>query len=486
MKRLLFLGFVFWSLSASAQMSGQIGQFDLVPQRIYANPAFQPKAKLNISIPALGNVYVQHGNNWINPDEFREGGSTVLSPQAILSSIGDQAVTSQGIGIELAHFGLRFGKNYLHVRAAERFNSRVSLPADLFRLAIYGNVGAYQFENNTADFSNLGLDAIHFREYAVGFNRQFTEQLTFGITAKYLYGMEVIQTENSSLKLRTDPNTYELTSSGELDINTSGVDRLASGENLDLEEYLIGKNNSGFAFDFGGTYRPIERLELQLSAHDIGFIRWRDDVVNYQTEDATFLFDGVDLSEFLFIEDADFGQEFENEADSLLDELEQTYGYEENNSSFSTSLNGFLRYGASYQLITNEKYRGTGWANLTHGVGNSLVDFQVSAGYNQSLWNSIQLGVHMTKTKDLPLTLGGGFSLNAGFFQFYTMVENISFSPVTEVTIVDSDNPSNNTTIFLPSSALDLRLHVGVNLTFNRNFEERNGRNQRAMHRARR
>lgn len=476
MKRIIFILTIIVSTQSFAQMSGQIGQFDLVPQRIYANPAFQPKAKLNIAIPALGNVYIQHGNNWINPDEFVNGNSTVLSPEAILNSIGDEATTSQMVGVELAHIGIRFGQNYMHFRAAERFHSRFSLPVDLFRLAVYGNVGSYQFENNTADFSDLSFDAIHFREYALGFNRQFSDKLIVGITAKYLYGMEVIQTEKSSLKLRTDPNTYELTSSGQIVVNTSGIEGLLSGNDLDIQEYALGKKNSGLAFDLGGTYRPIERLELQLSAHDIGFIRWKDDISNYETRDATFLFDGVDLTDFLFQEDIDFGEEFESEVDSLLDEIESTFGYQETNSAFTTNLNGYIRYGASYKLLNSSEFRGVGWANVTHGIGASLIDLQVSAGYNQTIWNAIQVGVHMTKTKDLPFTFGTGLSLNGGFFQLYAMVENFSVAPLTEVTITDEDNPGDSTTILLPASASDLRVHVGINLTFNRDFGERQDR----------
>jgi hypothetical protein len=471
MKRLIIILALLFSAHGYAQMSGQIGQFDLVPQRIYANPAFQPKARLNIAFPGLGNIYAQNGNNWIQPRSFVEGGSSVLSPESILSAIGDEATTTQMQGIELLHFGIRFGKNYVHLRATERVQARVNIPADIFRLAVYGNVGSYQFENNTANFSNLAIDAIHFREYAAGFNREITDKITVGVTAKYLYGMEVIQTENSSLKLQTNQDTYELISSGQLDINTSGINSLVSSEeDFDANEYLLGKKNSGFAFDFGATYEPIEKLQLQISAHDIGFIRWKDDISNYQTNDANFAFNGVDMTDFLFQEDIDFGEEFQNEADSLLTELEETFGFEETNGSFKTSLNGFMRYGAAYTIFENQGFRGTGWCNVTHALGESMVDFQASFGYNQTLWNSVQAGVHMTKTGDLPFTLGGGLSLNAGFFQLYAMVENFAVAPLAEVTIVDQDDPSDRSTVFLPASPSDLRVHLGINFTFNRDY----------------
>jgi len=471
MRRLILLALSAASLNSFAQMSNQLGQFDLVPQRVYANPAFQPKAKLNIAFPALGNIYVQHGNNWIKPGEFVNPNSTILSPESILNAIEDDATTTQMLNIELFHAGLRFGKNFLHLRAAERIQFQVGLPTDLFRLAFYGNVGDYEFENSTADFSNLSFDAMHYREYAVGFSRSFTDRLNVGITAKYLYGMEVIETETSSLKLRTDPNTYALTSSGQFDLNTAGINQLAEGEELEISDYLLGKNNTGVAFDFGATYEPIDRLEVQFSAIDIGFISWKDDVRNYQTNDASFLYDGVDISEFLFAEDLDFNDEFENETEELLDELESTFGYQETEEVFNTGINGFLRYGASYQILDNESFRGTGWASLIHGVGEGLVEFQYSAGYNQTVWNSIQAGLHFTKTKDLPFTFGGGLSLNGGFFQVYAMVENLSVAPLAEVTITDSDDPSSSDTFVLPRSAADLRVHVGINFTFNRKFE---------------
>jgi len=104
-----------------------------------------------------------------------------------------------------------------------------------------------------------------------------------------------------------------------------------------------------------------------------------------------------------------------------------------------------------------------------------MVDFQASFGYNQTLWNSIQAGLHVTKTGDLPYTLGGGLSLNAGLFQVYAMVENISVAPLAEITIVDSDDPSNTSTVFLPASPSDLRVHFGINFTINRDYGSNQG-----------
>jgi len=486
MKKLLFIAiFAVATGKIDAQMSGQIGSFDLLPQRVYANPAFMPQSKINVAIPALGNVYLEHDNNWIRPGSYVRNdasGSTVLSAESILANIDDAAVTGFSAGVELFHAGLRFGKSYVHIRSTERVQARLSIPGDVFRLAVYGNTGSYDFEDNTANFSDLSFDAIHFREYAAGFSTEINDRFTVGATFKYLYGMEVIQTEESSLRLRTDPNTYVLSSAGRYHVNTSGIYSLVSedDEEVSAQSYLFQKDNSGFGFDLGATYRPIDNLELRISAHDIGFIRWRQDNANYRGGDATFLYDGVDLTEFLFQEEADFGEEFEEEADSLLTELEEIYDFDRTEEEFSTGLNGYMRYGAAYTFFETTQHEGKGWVNVIHGLGESMIPFQASMGYNQRLWNSVQAGLHLSKRADLPLTLGGGLSLNAGPFQVYALVENLKVARVSKVTVIEPDDPDNTTELFLPSAPLDLRLHVGVNLTFNRSFGAKTGR-QRAM-----
>lgn len=486
MKRFLIpLALFLISGGLMAQMSGQIGAFDLLPQRVYANPALMPQSKINVAIPALGNIYFESDNNWIRPRSYVAedvSGSNVLSAESILANIDDAAVTGFSAGVELFFAGFRFGNSHVHLRASERVQMRMSLPGDIFRLAVYGNTGDYDFEANTANFSGLSLDAIHFREYAVGFGTEINYKLNFGAVFKYLYGMEVIQTTESSLRLRTDPDTYVLSSSGSYAVNTSGIYSLVSdeGDDVSAQAYLFGKDNTGFGFDLGATYRPIEKLELQVSAHDIGFIRWRQDIANYRSEDATFLFDGVDLTEFLFQEDADFSEEFENEADSLLNELEEVYSFERTEEEFSTGLNGYLRYGAAYTFFESEQHAGKGWVNVVHGLGESMIPFQASMGYNQRLWNAIQAGLHISKRADLPLTLGGGLSLNAGPFQIYALVENLKVARVSKVTVIDQEDPNNTTELFLPAAPMDLRLHVGVNLTFNRSFGAKSG-SERAM-----
>lgn len=455
------------------QQSGQVGAFDFLPQSVYANPALRPQGKLNIGLPGLSQVYFDHGNNWFKPAEYLTtdgNGTATLDAEKILSNIDESAYLGQNLGFELVHAGYRFDKHYIHVRVAERIQVGLTLPKDLFYLGAYGNVGQHQFEDNTVNFSGLSLNAIHFREYAVGYNYQMNDKWSFGITGKYLYGMERIQTEQSTLKMRTDPLTYDLQTSGSLLINTAGIYGSVSddedGIHEDMGSYLFGLKNTGFGADIGVAYRPIEKLQVEFSANDIGFIKWKSDVANYGTDDASFAYNGIDLTEFIFTEGQDFNDAFQGKLDTLLDDLENTYNFERTDETFTTSLNGYFRYAASYEVLSTEKFIGKAWASVYHGIGKSEVPFSFSVGYNQKLWKVIQADVHFSKRANFAGAIGAGLSLNAGPFQIYCLAENLRFSNLTKVTIIDEDNPDEESTFVYFTNPQDVRVSVGINLTF--------------------
>lgn len=457
---------------AASQTSGQLGSFDFLPQTVYANPALRPKGRLNIGIPALSQIYAGHGNNWFVPKDYliSDGnGNTSLDANKILDHIDKSANIGINAGVEILHVGMRFGKSYINVRAAERVQASITLPKDIFNLAIYGNAGSYQFDNNTANFSDLNVDALHFREYALGYNYKLNEKWSFGLTAKYLYGMERVQTKNSSLRLHTDPTNYALSTSGSFLVNTSGIaGAFSDGEDIhsDIKTYLLGLKNTGFGMDIGAAYSPIEKLRLEFSANDIGYIKWKTDLANYGTNNAEFAFNGIDLTDFIFIEGSDFNDAFQHRLDSLLNDLENTYNFQKTTNGFSTSLNGYFRYAATYELYKVKKLSGSAWANVYHGIGASTIPFSFALGYNQKVGNWLQAGLHFSKQSNYSGSFGAGISLNAGFFQIYCLAENFHFAQLTRITISDKNNPSNETKLVYFSNPQDIRINVGVNLTF--------------------
>lgn len=482
----LWVGFTLLTLTSNAQQSGQLGNFDLLPQSVYANPALRPANKLNIGIPALSGLFIEHGNNWYNSQDYfqKEGNRAVgLNAEAILNNIDDYAYTGQSAAIELIHVGFRLKKHYFSVKAAERVQFGIRLPKDIFALAIYGNVGPNGFENNTADFSGLDIDAIHYREYGIGYSYEINDKFTAGISLKYLYGMERIQTTASSLKLRTDPNTYELESSGNFAVNTSGIyGNFSEGDEAvqsNVGNYTTGLKNSGFGGDLGMVYKPTEKLQLEFSANDLGFIKWKSDVANYSTTDATFAYNGIDMTDYIFETGSDFDDSFQEALDSISDELENTYSFDKSEEAFTTTLNGYFRYGTSYKLLETEKMTGKVWANMMHGIGESEMPFSFAVGYNHKFWRNIQASVHYSKRDQFKGSMGCGIVLAAGPVQIYALVENIRFANLSKVDIIDSDTGESNGTVVYFSDPGDVRVNIGINLAFKGKDDRKSARPMR-------
>ncbi len=471
MAMLTFLSSTFSCHKAAAQLSGQVGEFELLPQRVYANPALQPAGKFNFGIPALSGIYAEHSNNWFRPARdlaASNAGVVRIDGASVLNNIDKEALTMGGMGVELLHAGVKFGKHYVHFRAAEKARFEVAIPRDVFVLGVYGNTGHSQFENNTANLSDLRVNGIHYREYVLGYSIDL-DKWQVGLTAKYLYGMESISTAESGLKLHTDQTTYEMQSSGSFLVNTSGIYGAFSDDGDPIHEnrgrYAMGLNNTGFGADVGAVYKPTEKLSVNLAVNDLGFISWRTDIANYGTSDASFAFNGVDLTDFIFSTGSEFDEGLDTEVEQLLTDLEDVYGFERTTSTFRTNLNGFARLAASYDVVDTKIGKGKVWANGMRGLGEFGLPLRISAGYNQIFWNKIEASLHITNQQGAGTFFGGGIVMMGGPFQLWCMVESLRVASLTRVKITDA-NQETTSSIIYPENAGDLRLHFGMNLVF--------------------
>lgn len=460
------------ALTSHAQPGLGLGHYQFVPQRVMANPAYRPLAKVNVGFPALSSLHFDHHNNWLRPDvAFGEttNGRSLFDAETFLNHIGDEAVTSQALSLNLFHLGLGFGDHYVHLSVTERIGMRLALPADLFYLAAYGNAGSHAFDQHTADFSGLSLNAIHYREYALGYSLKLGDAWSVGATVKYLYGMENVDTKTSTLKLRTDPNTYALSTSGAMVVRTAGLNTEETNEDETWKTYGFGRKNKGAAIDVGAVFRPFEKLSVSLSIHDLGWIRWQHDVANYGTEDASFLHDGFDVGDYLFAEDGSFSDSLDAQAEAFVNDLEDQYNVDKTTDPYTDALHGYVRYGARYDLWQHKKLGGSATLDVVHGLGDGMVPFRATLGYQQQVGRVLELGVHLGKRSGAKPGLGGGLALNAGFFQLYAMADNIRAARLIEVNHVTDDGASDTYT--LPKNSDDIRFTLGINLTFGRKSE---------------
>lgn len=228
--------------------------------------------------------------------------------------------------------------------------------------------------------------------------------------------------------------------------------------------------------DFGVVYRPLDKLEFQFSGNDIGFISWNEDIANYGTENAEFLYGGVDLTEFLFEEGSDFNQSLDEAVSETLNELEEVYNFDRTTESFRTPIGGYLRYGASFELFKTPVATGKVWANLHHGLSENSLPTRLAVGYNQTLWKVLQAGVHYSKQAGDSGFLGAGLAVNGGPIQFFAMIENIRFARMSQITVTDAERNEIRADLIYPNHAADIRLQMGINVVLGRKTDDRSGR----------
>lgn len=469
MKKIFLLLFTALNCSAGfAQFTNQLGTYEALPQRHLVNPALIPAGTFNIGLPALSNIYIEHGNSWFRPRDFfsTQGASTYFDSDEFLKGIDKHATTAIAVRVDLINFGFKIKKHYFSFNTAERISARAAIPKDLLWLGVYGNVNPlHPLDKQTADLTGFALDAIHYREFTAGWGYELNENWSFGFRLKYLYGMENVSTAESTLKLRTDPSDFSLHSSGRFEINTAGMGGSESDEDIreDVKTYLLGLSNRGWGADIGATWRPIDRLQLQLSVNDVGYIRWNNDVANYYTDEADFAFNGFDLSEFILSDDSTFDEAFDEELEHFGDSLKEAYNFSETYESYRSGIYAYTRIAAEYQLYDNGKTSGKTWLAGHFGLGNKMIPLRLQAGYQQSVKKWLAADFHLTWQEHTVPFAGAGIVLNGGAFQFYTLVENLHFLQLVKLQTEDDGG-----FMLYPANSGDIRLNIGFNLTFGR------------------
>jgi len=89
-------------------------------------------------------------------------------------------------------------------------------------------------------------------------------------------------------------------------------------ENMDpssIPGYVFNTRNLGLGLDVGINFRPIDQLQVSISALDIGYIHWKDEI-HEVTYEAEFDFIGLEINPFDFI-----GEDATNDLDSTLSQL---------------------------------------------------------------------------------------------------------------------------------------------------------------------
>lgn len=430
------------SYTGFAQKDFTLYNMEVVQQRMYANPAFFPEySKVNIGLPMLSSQYFNISNSGFKYSDLikhRADDSLYVDYNNMLSKLKDNNYLEAAIQPDLLSFGFAFKKkNYISFNITEKVNLRFRYPKGLMNFVGKGN-GALLGEELKF---NIGVDFTHYREYGLGYARKVNDKLTVGGKLKYLYGMENIQTKESDLSITTDPNDFSILAKANIFINAS-IDTTFGDEGFSASEYALKKKNHGFGIDLGGAYKLNEKFTFSASIIDLGFIKWKEDVQNFQSNDpnAQFEFNGFDMNDLMDSDTTNGGP-----MEEFTDSLNTIFKIDTASNAYSTSLSTQIYLGANYNF-TDKVNAGVLFYSKIY---DKKIHPALSLSFNQKIGRWLNYSVSYSMYNRSFNNIGLGIGLNLGPIQLYLVSDNVLGA-------------------IFPQNTKNVHLHAGINLTIGR------------------
>ncbi len=289
MRNILLLVLIIWlSLQLNGQQNNTLFLMHNLPQANIVNPAVAIKCKWFVGVPGIGSTHINAYSTGFSLNDIlvpQSNDSLHFEIDDALQKFGSTEIVATQTHLSLLSVGYKTGQNYFTFGVNEKVNSYTILNKNALLLVHGGNT---QFEGQKTSMNGTRPNAIHYREYALGWARQMDEKLSFGIRFKLLFGKSNIYTKPIDLSLYTDPNTFETFVSGSGEIYTSlpvDVRREPDGklanmnwqQDISRRDYLMNTGNVGFGADFGFVYQMNEKTTLSGSLLDMGYINWKKD-----------------------------------------------------------------------------------------------------------------------------------------------------------------------------------------------------------------
>ncbi|MCL2132507.1 MAG: DUF5723 family protein, partial [Lentimicrobiaceae bacterium] len=339
---------------------------------------------------------------------------------------------------DVINFGFRTNKkNYFTISATVKADANVIFQKDLFGLIIEGN---NRPENENLSFvKNNFISMTSYVEFGLGYNREFNENASFGVSAKYLSGLANAYTKKSDLYLTTGENYHELILNQNIQgyfsaVSDIDVERDENG-NIKYDEegkvrfkklssfsdMMRNLKNHGFSLDVGGRYKINDFFEISASVLDIGFIKWQTYTKQYDVSDKPFSFNGYKTEESIFEEsDKTYKDKIEEYFKKLGDSLVNHFASEiEPTSSYTKMLNTRFNVGFSIYASSDDRFN----LNFRGIFINGVFAPSGSVSYHRNVGKWFDFVVGNTFKPNALLNPGLGVNFTLSVFQLYAAVD---------------------------------------------------------------
>ncbi len=433
--------FCFVVLTAEAQSDMGLYGLSIVPQSNFSNPAFMPEGKTVIGIPFISSISNStYSSSFTFNDIFSEkdgSDSLYLNLTDLASKTTSNNYVTEYFENDIIYLGFKIKeKNYLNVGIRNRLYSRAIYSTDLVKLLWNGNAN---YIGQQLNLSNTFINHDHFISYYVGYSFMVGEKIKLGVRANLNQGLSSIQTAENQILMETashDQNVFVVNANTMFTVNTSGMATDSTEPDKTASEYIFNFQNIGFSVDFGADFTVSERIKLNFSVVDLGFINWKSGLKSYESKSDNIEFSGI-YADISTTEDL-----FTAYADSLI-ELIEINEFEQN---FKTRLPTRVFAGIEYYgLDKSNRFS----AVLSGTFLKNNFSPAVSVGYDKTVSEHFTFKVTYSYLKYAPVNFGAGFVLNFSPVQFYLITDNI-------------------VSAFNWSSQKYINFRFGINLIFNK------------------
>lgn len=459
LKQLLCAALFLISFSSFAQQNVTLYNMRSLPQRMYANPALRPDAKMFINVPLLSSHHINFGNTSLNFDKLVEtlepnGDSNTLNASKLGSLFNDRNLITLSYDLDVFHAGFKVGNNYFAVNGTLKNGMKFDYPGDFFDLVVQGNGGA----NLDRDFDlSVGFDAMQYFELGFAWNRDFMDdRLRLGARLKLLNGMNNFNTARSNLTFNTASDDFTLTLKPDIEIRMAsefipitndGFFGDSTGDPDPGVGSVFGFSNFGTGLDLGAVYEYSEKIHLSAALNNLGAIKWNTNtfIVRSSRPGQSVQFTGVQLDNILDSADGEFGDILDQLGDSLNAQID----FDTLHDSYTTYLNPEFYLGANYNITKNHNAAILFYGNFYRKKFYPAATISINSRFTRILSASLTYS-YLNKSFT---NAGAGLSLSLGPTQWYFVSDNL-FSA------------------FRPSKHNNINLRFGMNLTFRRKVKE--------------
>jgi len=442
---------------------------DNVPARNKLNPAFIPDSKWHLDMFFMPDLHTEVGNNAFSVKDiiFNKDGRAVTALhtsqdiERFYQRVRNVNSFNTNLDLNLLSFGVSGNKDdYFTFDASIRVLGRAFLPRDLFKLALYGT--PEETGDNIFNLTKTGVETSVYSEIGFGYSRRLNEAWTVGGKFKYLMGYASIHSINRRMNLNINQEAWTMDSDAEIFGSVPLDYQTKENKNIDFssfspwatDEYmklLRSPAGVGMAVDLGTTWQPFDPLTVSASLTDLGFIRWKKNLVQGGMN-GSYEYTGVEYNKGDSINWEKIGNELENAFQ---------FGSSAGNP-FSQRLTANMLIGAEYSIQNN--HISFGALSRTMMLSSHISqEITFAANFRPTDW----FNAHLTYSflNGGGNTLGLGTKFRYGPFQTYIMTD---YFPFRQAKLITGDNGQ---TINVPYSSRRINIQIGTVLTFGKKQE---------------